>query len=104
MFVILFSGGYYLESSVTWILRWLQYISASYYGRCALANNQYDDYIINPTLDGDEVLKDKFAVGLGLWGSIGALMGLIVIFFVCSLIIFHYNIKQNINRIKRKVN
>lgn len=96
MTIILFSGGYYQESSVSWILRWIQYISPSYYARCALANNQYYGVQINTNLSGNQVLKEKHAFGLGLWGSIGALMGLFAIFFVISHIVFCFNIKKNL--------
>jgi hypothetical protein len=96
----LFSGGYYLESSVTWILRWIQYLSTSYFGRGALANNQYDDYTINSDLMGDYVLESKLSNNLGLWGYIGGLMGLFVLFFVSTNIIFIYNLRREIKRFK----
>lgn len=95
---ILFSGGYYLESSVTWILRWIQYISTSYYGRCALANNEYDDLMRNNINVGDKVLDYKHAHGLGLWGSIGALMGLFCLFYFTTNLIFILNLRKYINR------
>ncbi len=95
MTIILFSGGYYLESSVSWILRWMQYISPSYYARCALANNQFYGVQVNPDLSGNVVLDEKRALGLGLWGSIGALMGLFVIFFILAQIVFYFNIRNN---------
>lgn len=98
MITILFSGGYYQESSVTWILRWIEYLSPSYYARCALANNQYYGVQINPSLSGDKVLTDKFALGPGLWGSVGALLLLFALFLVISHIIFYFNIKKNIKR------
>lgn len=101
MTIILFSGGYYFESSVTWILRWAQYISPSYYARCAMANNEYYGEQINPSLSGDEVLRLKHATGLGLWGSIGALLGLFAIFFTIAHIIFYFDIKK---RVSRKIN
>jgi hypothetical protein len=98
MVIILFSGGYYQESSVTWILRWMQYLSPSYYARCALANNQYHDIQINSDLRGDTVLQEKHALGLGLWGSIGALLGMFAIFLVVSQVVFYNNIKKIINK------
>lgn len=97
--VILFSGGYYQEADVSWILRWIQYLSASYYARCALANNEYYDVEISPTLDGNYVLEQKRAIGLGLWGSIGALMGLAAVFFVIAQIVIYFNIKNNIRKL-----
>ena len=94
--VILFSGGYYQEESVTWILLWLQYLSSSYYGRCALANNEYNDFTINDKLTGDQILAKKHAAGLGLWGSIGALMGLFSIFYCTTNLIFIFNIRKQL--------
>ena len=94
--VILFSGGYYEDDSVTWILLWIQYLSSSFYGRCALANNQYDDYTINEQLTGDQILTEKHAVGLGLWGSIGALMGLFLLFYCTTNLIFIFNMRKQL--------
>ena len=98
---ILFSGGYYLEGYVTWILRWIQYISTSFYGRGALSNNQYDDYVINENLTGEYVLKSKYANGLGLWGSIGALMGLFVLFYVTTNFIFIVNLRPLMKKVNK---
>lgn len=94
--VVLFSGEYYEEDSVSWILLWIQYLSSSYYERCALANNQYDDYTINDKLSGDQILAKKHAVGLGLWGSIGALMGLFLLFYCTTNLIFIYNMRKHL--------
>lgn len=91
---ILFSGGYYLETSVTWILRWIEYLSPSFYGRAALANNEYDNYNVNDQLSGDYVLDHKHARGLGIWGSIGALMGLFVLFYLTTNLIFIFNLRK----------
>ena len=91
---ILFSGGYYTETSVTWILRWIQYLSPSYYGRSALANNEYDNYNVNDQLSGEYVLDKKHANGIGLWGSIGALMGLFVLFYIITNLIFIFNLRK----------
>jgi hypothetical protein len=94
----LFSGGYYLGSSVTWILRWIEYISPSYYGRTALANNEYDNNDLNDELTGDSILNSRHAYGIGLWGSIGALMGLFVLFYITTNLIFIFNLRRNIKR------
>ena len=95
---ILFSGGYYLETSVTWILRWIEYISTSYYGRTALANNEYDDTIVYDEITGDHVLDSKYANGIGLWGSIGALMVLFLLFYITTNLIFVFNLRKHIRR------
>lgn len=96
--IILFSGGYYLETSVTWILRWIEYISSSYYGRAALANNEFSGSNINDQLTGEAVLDAKHAHGLGLWGSIGALMGLCFLFYLTTNIVFIINLWNHIKK------
>lgn len=84
-----------METSVTWILRWIEYLSSSYYGRAALANNQFDDgYNVNDQLTGEYVLDSKHAHGLGLWGSIGALMGLVALFYTTTNLIFIFNLRM----------
>lgn len=87
-----------MESSVTWILRWIEYLSPSYYSRAALANNEYDDYPETYGVDGDHVLDSKHANGLGLWGSIGALMGLFVLYYCITNIIFVFKLRKITNK------
>lgn len=85
-----------METSVTWILRWIEYISPSYYGRAALANNEYANFNVNDELTGDYILDSKQAHGLGLWGSIGALMGLFVLFYTTTNLIFIFNLRKSL--------
>lgn len=83
-----------METSVTWILRWMEYISSSFYGRAAFANNQFAGYNVNDEILGQHVLDSKHANGLGLWGSIGALMGLFLLFYITTNIIFVFNLRK----------
>ena len=87
-----------MESSVTWILRWIQYIDPSYYGRTALANNEFNNYNINDKLTGDYILDSKHAHGIGLWGSIGALMGLFILFYITTNLIFIFNLRKSLTK------
>lgn len=87
-----------MESSVTWILRWIEYLSPSYYSRTALANNEYDDYPTANGVNGEDVLESKHAVGLGLWGSIGALIGLFVLFYCITNLVFLFNLRKYKNK------
>ena len=101
MVVILVSGGYYFIPSVTWILRWLEYLSPAFYNRNALANNQYANQSVN--VDGktsDDILESKNAHGLGLWGSIGALMGLFLLYFITTNLIFIFNLRKHLKKVK----
>lgn len=91
---ILFSGGFYLESTTTWILKWIQYLSTSFYGRSALANNQFDDSNLNAALTFILDKGNKYDYDLGLWGSIGALMGMFIIFYIITNFIFIFNLRK----------
>lgn len=83
-----------METSVTWILRWIEYISSSFYGRAAFANNEFAGNNVYDELTGQAVLDSKHANGLGLWGSIGALMGLFLLFFITTNVIFVFNLRK----------
>lgn len=91
-----------METTVTWILRWIEYISSSYYGRAALANNEFSGRTINAQLTGDAVLDSKHAHGLGLWGSIGALMGLFLLFYLTTNIVFIINLRNHLKNTTNK--
>lgn len=78
----------------------MEYLSPSYYSRSAMANNQFNDCEVNDTLTGKDVLVEKHAIGLGLWGSIGALMGLSVLFYIIANIVFYFNVKKKLRKIQ----
>ena len=83
----------------------MEYISSSYYGRSAFANNEFDGTSVNSEITGEHVLDSKHAHGLGLWGSIGALMGLFALFYLTTNIIFIFNLRKYLNTrlIKEKI-
>jgi hypothetical protein len=73
-FNILFSGTFYIVDTVTWVLRWLEFISASFYTAQMMSQNelsgrQQAETLLNNTVQYDQV---------GLWLSFILLWVLIV--------------------------
>lgn len=91
---IIYSGGFLNLSTVTWVLRWIQYISIAFYGFSALAQNEFNGLTfqcdVQPCYStGQEVLDaynlDQFSIfvccmiilGLSFAFLIGGYIGLL---------------------------
>lgn len=93
--LILLSGSLYNISTVTWILRWLQFIIFSFYTNQALIHNQFQGqaYPFFP-FTGEAFMNIRGDNVLGTWAAIGGDLGLILIINVVGLCIFHWQEKR----------
>ena len=76
---LLFAGNVANASSVTWILRWIQYTSLLFYAYQGLISNELSGQTFNG-VPGSFYLNE-FSINLFSWyASIGAMLGLMVVF------------------------
>ena len=80
-FNIVFGGGAFVADSVTWIIRWIQFVSILFYSSIMIARNEIDDG--SPLFD--LIVRSDFDT-MGVWGAMGCLMGLAVVFCVVGCV------------------
>lgn len=72
---LIFGGNLANGNSITWILRWIQYISFIFFGYQGLIQNEFAGNTFNG-IPGDFYLKEYYLEQVSVMGCAGALMGL----------------------------
>lgn len=72
---IVFAGTLIPPRQVTPVIRWLHYITFTYFASIAYNQNQYGGQ-----QGGKRFLESRGLTGITLWGAIGVLMGQIIVF------------------------
>jgi ABC-type multidrug transport system permease subunit len=89
---LLYGGNLTNSNDITWILRWLQYISVIFYSYEALCQNEFTDNYYGVQNDNVTLVPGTFYLNLyglnkvGIWGCFGAILGLGTAFLVSGYI------------------
>lgn len=80
-------GGYQVQNrlDLTWILRWIQFLSPIFYSYIAFILNEFQDNVIDG-VEGNAILEDYGAIIVSIWAALGALFGLGTLFFACGYV------------------
>lgn len=79
---LIFGGNLANSNEITWILRWIQYISIIFYAYQALAQNEFTGNFYGVQNDSRTLVPGEFYLDLyglenvGQWGCLGAILGL----------------------------
>jgi ABC-type multidrug transport system permease subunit len=79
---LIFGGNLANSNEITWILRWIQYISIVFYSYQALAQNEFTGNFYGVQNDSKTIVPGEFYLDLyGLenvnqWGCLGAILGI----------------------------
>lgn len=82
---LLFGGNLANAASVTWILRWLQYISLVFYCYQGLISNELDGLVFDG-VPGNHYLNQYYLNQFSWYAAVGAMLGLMVIFLILGYI------------------
>lgn len=80
-FNIIYGGAVYVATTVSWIIRWIQFLSVLYYSSIMISRNEID-----PTSPDFDLLTIHDLNLLGIWGAMGGLMGLTAVYFAIGVI------------------
>lgn len=89
---LIFGGNLANSNTITWILRWIQYISIIFYSYQALAQNEFTGNFYGVQNDSKTIVPGEFYLDLyGLenvnqWGCLGAILGLGTAFLLLGYI------------------
>ena len=89
---LLYGGNLANSNEITWILRWMQYISLIFYSYQALAQNEFDGNYYGVQNDNVELVPGSFYLDLygldqvGIWGCFGCLLGLGAAFLLAGYV------------------
>ena len=86
--LLIFGGNLANSNTITWILRWIQYISMIFYTYQALAQNEFNGNFYGVQDGSPQKVPGEYYLNLyGLdnvnqWGCLGAILGLALAFFL----------------------
>lgn len=92
---IWYSGDFAYNPECTWILRWIAYLSPIFYAFNALANNEFNEI----GGKGEELVKEVGLDSLGVWPSIGILLGFGMCYMFLGYFTLSYSTRCNRNYI-----
>ena len=88
----IFGGNLANSNEITWILRWIQYISMIFYSYQALCQNEFDGNFYGVQNDSNTLVPGSTYLELygldqvGIWGCFGAILGIGAVFWVAGYI------------------
>lgn len=88
---IWYSGDFAYNRQCTWILRWLAYLSPIFYAFNALVNNEFN----STSSKGEEFINETGLNTLGVWASIGTLLGLGFVYMIIGYFALSINTRPN---------
>lgn len=93
---IWFSGDFAFNPACTWILRWIAYLSPIFYAFNAVMNNEFagQDFPAAHII-GSQLLQQLGFVNLGIWGSVGALLGFGAFYTLLGYALLVYETQPN---------
>lgn len=80
-FNIVYGGAVFVADSVSWIIRWIQFVSILFYSSIMIGRNEID---INSSEF--ELIQKNDLDTMSEWGAMGCLMGLAVVFYVIGVV------------------
>ena len=89
---LIFGGNLANSNTITWILRWIQYISIIFYSYQALAQNEFTGNFYGVQNDSATIVPGEYYLNLyGLdnvnqWGCLGAILGIGTAFLILGYI------------------
>ena len=94
---IIFGGGLAIPTSITWVLRWIQYTSIIFYSYLALSQNEFNGNYYGPdqSIPGIYYLELNGLNIVNQWGCIVAMFGLGVAFLLMGYVGFRISTKPN---------
>lgn len=99
---LIFGGNLANSNEITWILRWIQYISIVFYSYQALAQNEFTGNFYGVQNDSETIVPGEYYLDLyGLenvnqWGCLGALLGLGTAFLLLGYIGLRFSTKPKL--------
>lgn len=84
----IFGGNLANSNEITWILRWIQYISPVFYGYQSLCQNEFNGNYFGIQNDSRQLIPGEDYLNLygldqvGIWGCFGAILGIGTFFLV----------------------
>lgn len=88
----IFGGNLANSNEITWILRWIQYISTVFYSYQALSQNEFNGNYYGVQSDDVTLVPGSFYLDLyglnnvGIWGCFGAILGIGAAFLISGYI------------------
>lgn len=99
---LIFGGNLANSNEITWILRWIQYISIIFYAYQALAQNEFTGNFYGVQDDSAQLVPGEYYLNLyglenvGEWGCLGAILGIGTAFLVLGYIGLRYSTKPRL--------
>lgn len=101
--VFIIFGGYLANpEDITWILRWIQYISLQYYGFQALAQNELNGNYFGVQGDSPDLVPGSYYLNLyslnqiNEWGCVGAILGIGLAFLILGYAGLRYSTRPKL--------
>lgn len=98
----IFGGNLANSNEITWILRWIQYISMVFYSYQALCQNEFDGNYYGVQNDSKTLVPGSTYLELygldlvGIWGCFGAILGLGAFFWLAGYCGLRYTTRPRI--------